>query len=131
MKKAIVILALIIISCAGTLIKSPYSDPIVYNQEYYNEVRAHFEKLGIKMNEEELIRFKTRIFIVTVPPICEIYDDGLFIGKSNVDNLYFKPGKRILKLRKDNITKEFKVEFLEGANLRLVLFLKGQYGEIK
>jgi hypothetical protein len=124
MTKPILILTLLFFSCAGTSTRTPHADPLDYSPEYFARAKAHFEKNGIKMSDENIQEFRSTVFIATIPPVCDIYDDSLYIGKSNIEKLYFKPGKRNIKLVKGDQKDIEVIELFEGDNSSYFFKLK-------
>jgi hypothetical protein len=76
------------------------------------------------MSDETIQEFKSTVFIATIPPVCDIYDDSLYIGKSNIEKLYFRPGKRTIKLVKGEQKGEGEIELFEGDNSSYFFKLK-------
>jgi hypothetical protein len=113
----------VFIGCAGTGHRPPRADKIEYNQAYFDEVKAHFDKNGTSISAEELMDYKASVFIATVPPVADVYDDSLYMGKSN-SVLYFKPGNRHIKCIKGNKKVEEDIILLEGKNGSLFMVLK-------
>lgn len=113
----------ILIGCAGTGHRPPRADKIEYNQAYFDDVKAHFDKIGSTISAEESMNYKASVFIATVPPVSDVYDDSLYMGKSN-GVLYFKPGNKHIQCIKGSKKVEEDIIILEGKNGSLLMVLK-------
>jgi hypothetical protein len=116
MKKIIVFAFVLSIACAGNKSVGNKASPILYDDWYYTEAKAYFEKIGLNLTNEEIKKYKSTIFIATVPAECDIFEGTVFIGKSNVSQIFLKPGKNKLILKKGDLRKEQTIEVKEGDN---------------
>jgi len=91
-------------------------------QAYFEKVKEHFQQIGRPLNDDEVKRHTASIFILTVPPMADVYDDTTFMGKTN-GQLYFTPGKHRVVLRKGGQQKSKVLDFAEGKNLSIVVKL--------
>jgi len=95
------------------------------NTVYFNNVRDHFEKIGRQLEHDEELEYKSAVFISSLPPIADVYLDGIHVGKTNVEILYVKPGKHVVAFKKGEYENSFEFTFLEGPNpSQLVRLLK-------
>jgi hypothetical protein len=89
---------------------------------YFEKVKGHFQQIGRPLNDDQVRQHTASIFIVTIPPAAEVYDDTTYMGKAN-GQLYFTPGKHKIVLRKGAQQKSNVVDFSEGKNLSIVVKL--------
>lgn len=90
---------------------------------YFEKVKGHFQQIGRPLNDDQVRQHTASIFIVTIPPSADVYDDTAYMGKSNNGQLYFTPGKHRVVLRKGAQQKSNVVDFSEGKNLSIVVKL--------
>ena len=88
---------------------------------YFEKVKKHFQELGRQIDENELHQYTASIFILSVPPAVEVYDNGNYMGKTNASQLYFKPGKREIVFKKGDQENKKEIELVEGKNLSIVV----------
>jgi len=92
-------------------------------QAYFEKVRGHFQQIGRPLNDNDVKQYTAAIFIVTIPPAADVYDDTTYMGKTNSGQLYFTPGKHRVVLRKGDQQKSKVLDFSEGKNLSIVVKL--------
>jgi hypothetical protein len=92
-------------------------------QAYFEKVKSHFQQIGLQLNDDQVRQRTASIYIVTIPPSADVYDDTTFMGKSNSGQLYFTPGKHRVVLRKGDQQKSAVLDFAEGKNLSIVVKL--------
>jgi hypothetical protein len=90
---------------------------------YFEKVKGHFEQIGRPLNEEQVKQHTASIYIATIPPAADVYDDTTYMGKTNSGQLYFTPGKHKVVLKKGDQQKSKVLEFSEGNNLSIVVKL--------
>lgn len=89
---------------------------------YFERVRGHFQQIGRAMNDDQVKQHTAAVFILTVPPTADVYDDsGNFMGKTNGSQLYFTPGKHQLVFKKGAQESKKEVEFTPGKNMSIVV----------
>jgi hypothetical protein len=93
------------------------------NDEYYKNVSNHFIKIGNNKTAEEIKQYTAAIFIASIPPVLEVYEETELMGKTNLGLLYFKPGnhKLVIKSSKENWTED--ITLIIGRN-KSILFKK-------
>jgi hypothetical protein len=89
---------------------------------YFEKVKGHFQQIGRPLNDDQVRQHTASIFIVTIPPAADVYDDTIYMGKAN-GQLYFTPGKHRVILRKGDQQKSNVLDFTEGKNLSIVVKL--------
>jgi hypothetical protein len=92
-------------------------------QAYFDKVKVHFQQIGRPLGDDEVKRYTASIFIATIPPAADVYDDTTYMGKANSGQLYFIPGKRRVVLKKGQQQKSNVLDFTEGQNLSVVVKL--------
>ena len=92
-------------------------------QAYFEKVKEHFQQIGRPLNDEEVKQFTASIFIITFPPMADVFDDTIYMGKTNTGQLYFTPGKHKVVLKKGDQQKSKVLDFAEGNNLSIVVKL--------
>jgi len=92
-------------------------------QAYFEKVKGHFQQIGRPLNDDQVRQHTASIFIVTIPPSADVYDDTTYMGKANSGQLYFTPGKHRVVLRKGAQQKSNVLNFAEGKNLSIVVKL--------
>jgi hypothetical protein len=115
-KKFLAITAIILFNCGGNKTEGNKSTPILYDDWYFTEAKAYFIKLGIHLSDKKIREYRSTLFIETIPPECDILIDTIFIGKSNINKLFLKPGKTKLVFKKGDLKKEEIIEVKEGDN---------------
>lgn len=90
---------------------------------YFEKVKEHFQEIGRPLNEEQVKQHTASIFIVTIPPAADVFDDTTYMGKTNNGQLYFTPGKHRITLKKGDQQKSNVVELAEGQNRSIVVKL--------
>jgi len=125
MRKTIFFALILILNCAITSTNTRYipGDPI-NNEKYFGLVHEHFVKIGQKLSSEEELKYTGRIFFASLPPICEIYADSQFVGKSNIGLIYLKPGKNKFIFKKGSLSFSGEIVIKEGDNPSLMVKLK-------
>jgi hypothetical protein len=58
-----------------------------------------------------------------MPPVCDVFDDSVYIGKSNIQLLYFKSGKRQVKFKKGKLEKNLEMKLNDGVNKSILVKL--------
>jgi hypothetical protein len=92
-------------------------------QAYFDKVKGHFQQIGRSLGDDEVKRYTASIFIATIPPAADVYDDTTYVGKANNGQLYFTPGKHRVVLKKDGQQKSNVIDLTEGKNLSVVVKL--------
>lgn len=90
---------------------------------YFEKVRKHFQEIGRQVSESEVRQYTASIFILSVPPAAEVFEDGTFMGRTNASQLYFKPGKHQITLKKGDQENRKDLDLVEGKNLSIVVKL--------
>ena len=90
---------------------------------YFEKVKGHFQQIGRPLNDDQVRQHTASIYIVTIPPAADVYDDTTYMGKTNTGQLYFTPGKHKVVLRKGDQQKSNVLDFTEGKNLSIVVKL--------
>lgn len=90
-------------------------------QAYFEKVKEHFLQIGRPLKEDEVKQYTAAIFIVTIPPAADVFDDTAYMGKTNSGQLYFTPGKHKVVLKKGDQEKSNVLDFSEGKNLSVVV----------
>jgi hypothetical protein len=86
-------------------------------------VHKHFSSNNINIPIEEEKEYTASIFIASLPPVCDVYIDSIFMGKSNYE-LYFKPGTINITLKKKNLSLNVTLIVNEGINQSKFIKLK-------
>lgn len=60
--------------------------------------------------------YSASIFISSIPPIAEVYMDGVYVGKTNMTKLRVKPGQHAMKFVQGSKVVLMKMYFIEGEN---------------
>jgi hypothetical protein len=89
-------------------------------QAYFERVKGHFQQIGRPLSNEEVKQHTAAIFIATIPPAVDVYDDTTYMGKTN-GQLYFTPGKHRVILRNGDQQRSKVIDFAEGKNLSVVV----------
>ena len=112
-------------SSATTAEKTKYftADSKKDQQAYFEKVKGHFQQIGRPLGEDDVKQYTAAIFIATIPPAADVYDDTTYMGKTNSGQLYFTPGKHKVVLKKGDQQKSKVLEFSEGKNLSIVVKL--------
>jgi hypothetical protein len=90
---------------------------------YFEKVKKHFQEIGRQISESEVRQYTASIFILSVPPAAEVFDEGSFVGKTNASQLYFKPGRHQITIKKGDRENQKELELVEGKNLSIVVKL--------
>jgi hypothetical protein len=67
-------------------------------------------------NVENLFAGGSYIFIASLPPVADVYVDGIFVGKTNIQQLNVPVGRSKLKFIKGELSYECEMVFRPGKN---------------
>ena len=111
------ICSLFILSCAAPskqlLHFTPGED--VNNDKYFTMVNKYYKSININIPEQELKEYTADIYMASLPPLCDVYVDSLYIGKS-CQIFYLKPGPNNLTFKKNNLILNRTITLQEGTN---------------
>lgn len=93
-----------------------WDNSIDNNVSYFKKVSEHFGEIGYNIDEENLVEYKSAIFFASIPPVADIYADTIYLGKTNLDVIYYKPGIFTLRFVKGKKEKIQSVVLLKGPN---------------
>jgi hypothetical protein len=56
------------------------------------------------------------IFFASIPPVADIYADGNFVGKTNIEEIEITAGEHDMSFRKDTLGFDTSLVFTPGKN---------------
>jgi len=86
------------------------------NEIYFNNVAKHFQEIGKPREKSEAMQLTAAVFIASLPPVAEVYENSEYVGKTNVSLLYFKPGTHTLVFKYGSDEWKDEVTLASGRN---------------
>ncbi len=101
-----------------TLINAIIESKTGRNFEAEREAKYHAEQKesGAKSSVVKVDGSDGTVFISSIPPIAEIYMDGVYIGKTNISKVHVRSGVRTMKFVKGDKEHTREMTFVPGDN---------------